>query len=153
MIEAEPGRQGTQPTVGHFVAHEAAREGQRVDDRVAERRTVAAQHRGIDERHVEPDVVADDHRVADELLQGGQDRLDPRCRPHHHLGDAGEHRDRRRDGTTGVHQRRHGAEALATLHLDHTDLGDEVGTTIAAGGLDVEYAEGDIRQGSAEIVE
>jgi len=50
-----------QPAIGHLVAHQAPRERQRVDDRVAERPSIAAQQGSVDEAHVEAHVVPDDH--------------------------------------------------------------------------------------------
>ena len=153
MIEPKATGQRAQAAIRHLVAHQPTSEWQRVDDGVAKGGPVAAEQRGVDEPHVETDVVADDDRVADELLQGGQHRLDARCLGHHRLRDAREHGDAGGDGLARVDQGGHGAQTLAVANLDDPDLGDEVATAVAAGGLDVEHAERDIGQWGSEVVE
>ena len=151
--QTEALRQRAESTIGHFVAHQSSGERQGVDDGVAERLASAATERGVDERHVESDVVAHDDGIADELLQGRQHGFDSRCRCDHGVGDAGEHRDGGRDGPPRVHQRRHRAELLSGAHLHHADLGDGIATPVGARGFDVEHAERDLVQRSAEVVD
>ena len=46
------------------------------------------------------------------------------------------------------------AEHLAAAHLDRADLGDHrAGRGRAAGGLEVDHAEGDVAQRAAQLVE
>ena len=79
---------------------------------------------GLEEADVERRVVRDQHGVAGELEEGRQHLVDPRRGGHHRVGDAGEHRDQRRDAPAGVDQRGELAEHLAAAHLDRADLGD-----------------------------
>jgi hypothetical protein len=108
---------------------------------------------GAQEPDVEADVVADDHGVADEVDQRGQDGADAGCGGDEGVGQAGQHGDLRGDRPPGVDQRLEGAEALAAAHLDGADLGDRVLVAVAARGLEVDDAEHDVVEGSAQFVE
>ena len=61
---------------------------------------------------------------ARELEERRQRRLEPRGAGDHRVGDAGQHRDERRDRHARVDQRLELAEHLAAAHLDRADLGD-----------------------------
>ena len=109
-------------------------------------------------RPQEPDVVGrvvrDQHTAADPLQEARQHGLDPRRRPHHRVGDAGEHGDLRGDRAAGVHQGGELAEHLTTADLDRADLGDPVGLVRRpAGGLQVDNDERHLAQRLAQLVE
>ena len=109
--------------------------------------------RGVEEGHVEADVVADDDGAGDEVDERVEHGLDARRRQHHGLGDAGEHRDLRRDRRARVHEGVEGAEELAAAHPHGADLGDAARLRRRAGGLEVEHAEGGLGQRRAQVVE
>ena len=152
VVEAEARCQCAETAVGYLVADQSPCQRQGVDDGVGDLGIAAASQGGVDEGHVEPDVVSDHHGVAEELDHRRKHRLDRRGAHHHRLGDAGEHRDHRRDRPARVDQGLQRAEELAGADLDHADLGDQVGIAIAR-GLDVEHAERDVGQWCAEIIE
>ena len=111
---------------------------------------------GLEERHVERRVVGHQHGArgaAGELEEGRQRRAEPRGARHRGVGDAGEHRDERRDRHTRVDQRLELAEHLTGAHLDRADLGDLARLRRAAGGLEVDHHEGHVVQRGAELVE
>ncbi len=139
--QAESGGQRRQPAVRHLVSHQPASERARVDPRVRHRGPARSAAGRGEEREIEPDVVTDDDRSGTELLERGQHRLDARCRQHHRLRDAGEHRDLRRNRHTGVHERLERAEELAAAHLDRADLGDTAPIGRAARRLEIDDAE------------
>ena len=139
--------------VGDLLAHQAASERTRVDERVAEARVAASRQGGVEERDVEPQVVADEHAPADELDQRRQHLLDARRGHDHRLGDARQERDRRGDGDAGIDEGLKRAEALAAAETDRADLGDAAVGGRAAGGLEVDDAERDGVQRTAEVVE
>jgi hypothetical protein len=116
--------QGAEAQVGDLVAHETAGEPQRVDAAVRQPRVAALDQGGVEEGDVEAHVVADEDRRADELEERRQHLGDRWRRQHHRLGDAGEHRDQRRDGDARVHERLERPEALAAPQLHCPDLGD-----------------------------
>ena len=146
-------RQRAEAAVGHLVAHQPAGQGDGVDAHRVEARVPGALERGAQERHVEADVVADEDRAAEELEQRRQHGLDARRRRDEGVGEAGEHRDLRRDGPARVDERLERAEELAAAHLDRADLGDRVVGAVAAGRLEVEDAERDVGERRAEVVE
>ena len=112
-----------------------------------------ARRAGAEEAEIEAHVVADDHRARAELDERREHRLDAGRRHDHRLGDAGEHRDLRRDRHARVHEGLERAEALAASHLDRADLGDGAALGRSPCGLEVDDAERDVRQGRAEVVE
>ena len=150
---AEVLRQCVQSQVRDLVAHEPARERERVDTAVREPRVAVRDERGVEERAVETDVVPDDHRVARELEERRQDLGDERRGRHHVLGDAGEHRDHRRDGHARIDERLEAAEQLAAAQLERADLGDRVGVGRSAGGLEVDDDERRLRERRAQVGE
>ena len=123
---AEVAGQRAEPQVRHLVADEAARERNRVDAAVRQPRVAVRDERGVEEAGVEADVVADDHRVVRELEERGQHLADARRRQQHRFGDAGEHRDHRRDRDARIHERLEAPEQLAAAHPQRADLGDRV---------------------------
>ena len=143
-LGAEVRGERVQPQVRHVVAHEPAREPDRVDAAVREAADSRGDERGVEEPAVEADVVPDDHRVADELEERRQQLVDLRRGRHHRLGDAGEHRDQRRDRHARVHERVEPAEQLTAPQLQRADLGDPVEAGRAAGGLEVDDDERDL---------
>ena len=72
---------------------------------------------------------------------------------HENVGQAGQHRDLRRNRPSGIDEGLERAETLAAAHFDRTDLGDHVLVAIPAGGLEVDDAERDVVQWDAELVE
>ena len=108
----------------------------------------------LEEADVERRVVRHQHAALRELQERGQRRLDGRRVGDHRVGDAGQDRDERRDLGVRVHQGLELAEDLAAAHLDRTDLGDHrAGLGRPAGGLEVDDAERDVAQRSAQLVE
>ena len=106
-------------------AARAAGQRHRVEHRRAPARALGAQAGGLEEADVETGVVRDQHR------RRGRTPGTPAARPRvrgaradHRVGDAGEHRDERRDRAAGVHQGLELADHLAAAHLDRADLGD-----------------------------
>ena len=69
------------------------------------------------------------------------------------VGEAGEHRDLRRDRPARVDERLERAEELAAADLHRADLGDRVVGAVAARRLEVEHAERDVGERRAEVVE
>ena len=95
-----------------------------------------------------------EYAAGGQLEEAGQHLGDAGRLDDHGVGDAGEHRDKRRDALLGIHQRLKLAQHLATAHLDRTDLGDaRPGLRRAARGLEVDDAERDVAQRSTEVVE
>jgi hypothetical protein len=109
--------------------------------------------RGAEETGVERRVVGHQHRAGQELEHARQHGGQPRCPGDHRAGDPGERHDVRRDADPRVHERADLADPLAAAHLHRADLGDGVALGAAAGGLEVQHDEGDLAQGSAELVE
>jgi hypothetical protein len=97
--------------------------------------------------------VPDDDRAPEELGQGRQDGLYPGRGRDHRPRDAGQHRDRGRDGGARVDQGVERAQALPAADLDRPDLGDGVLVGRAAGRLEVDDGEGDLGERRAELVE
>ena len=145
--------QGAELVVLDLVAHETAGDAQRVDARMVELRCAVATKRSVQEARVEAEVVADDHRAPDELEQRREDLVDLRGGQHHRFGDAGEHGDERRDRLTRVHERVEDAEALATLVLHRTDLGDRAVVRRGARGLEIQHDERDLGERGRQVVE
>ena len=106
-----------------------------------------------EEREIEADVVPDDHRIADEFGQRWQHRADARCRADEGIGQAGEERDLRWDGSAGVDERLERPEELAAAYLDGADFGDLIVGSVATRGLEIEHAERDIAQRNPQFVE
>ena len=151
--ETEVVREREQATVAHLVAYEAPGDGARVGPAVGQPRSLRPPHRRVQEREVEAHVVSHDHASPHEFEERRQDFVDGRCREHHGLGDAGEHRDGGRDLCARVDECLEGAEALASAHLDRSHLGDRAQLRRGAGGLEVDDAEGDLGERGAEVVE
>lgn len=153
MVEPQTTRQGAQTAVGNFIAHQATGECDGIDGRVGELGALRARQRSIEKADVEANVVANYDRVTAELEQRDEDTLDTRCLHDHCVGDAGEHGDGGGYRPPGIHQRLECAEADTTTHFDRTDLGDEVIVAVAAGGLEVDDTECDIRKWNTEVIE
>ncbi len=109
--------------------------------------------RRLEEADVVRGVVRHEHAPVEELQQGGQHLLDARRLRHHRLGDAGEDGDERRQGDPGIHQRLQRPQLLAHAIAGRPHLGDLAGGGRPPGGLQVEDAEGDLRQGHPQVVE
>ena len=154
VVETKSRSQGAEAAIGHLVADQPPGQRQGVDDWVDDLGIAAASECGVDERHVEPDVVTDHDGVAEELdhrrevppRSAGRAPTIDSVMPVSIVIIGGIAR-------PGLTKRLQRAEELAGADLDHADLGDQVGVAIAAGGLDVEHAEGDVGQGSAEVIE
>ena len=150
---AEVPGEGSELEVGHLVAHQSAREPDRVDATLGQLGVAVRGQGGIEERDVEPDVVTDDDRPADELEQGRQDLVDARRGQQHGLGDAGQHGDERRDGDPGVHERLEPSEQLTPAVLHRADLGDRAVVRRRPRRLEVDHHERHLGQGRPEVVE
>ena len=98
-----------------------------VDDRVTPARVAVRGAGGLEEADVERRRCARParRRAANSRNAGSTDSI-ARRRDHHRVGDAGQHRDERRDRRAGVDQGRELAEHLAAADLDRADLGDRV---------------------------
>ncbi len=153
VIEAEAVGEGPEATVGDLVAEQSPGEGEGVDRPVGEAGPALLSERGVEERHVEADVVADDDGVAEELEQGGHDRLDARGPGDHGLGDPGEHGDLWRDRATRIDEGVVAPQALAPSQLHRADLGDAAVGGRPARRLEVEHDEGHVVEGRPEVVE
>ena len=145
-VGAEVRGERVQAQVRNVVAHEPARQPDRVDPAVRQAAGSRCGERGVEEPAVEADVVPDDHRVAEELEQRRQQLFDRGRGRDHRLGDAGEHGDERRDRDARVHERVEPAEQLTAAQLQRADLGDAVERRRAAGGLEVDDDERDLRE-------
>ena len=153
MAEAESAGERGEPAVGHLLLHQPSGEGTRVDEAVGQARPSRPGQLGVEESEVVAHVVADDDGLARELEEARQHLRHGRGGDDHGLGDAGEHGDGGRDRRARVHECLEGAEALASAHLDRSDLGDRAHLRRGAGGLEVEDAEGDLGERGAEVVE
>jgi hypothetical protein len=108
----------------------------------------------LEEPDVERGVVRHEHAPCRELEEGRQGGLDRGRVGDHAVADPGEDRDERRDLGVRVDQRLELAEDLAAANLHRPDLGDHRATSgRAAGRLEVDDAEGEVAQGSAQLVE
>ncbi len=108
----------------------------------------------LEEADVEGCVVGDQDAPVGELEELREHLLDRGRAGHHRVGDAGQHRDERRDGLVGVDERLELTEDLATADLDGADLGDHrPAGRRAAGGLEVDDAERHVAQGPTQLVE
>ena len=148
---AEMARQRLEAKVRHVVARQPPGERDRIHATVSQTRVAERDESGVEERHVEANVVADDHGVARELQERRQYLGDARRGEDHGFGDAGEHRDHRRDRHAGVHERLQAAEQLAAAQLQRADLGDRVAARRATCGLEVDDDERHVEQRRAEI--
>jgi hypothetical protein len=107
----------------------------------------------VDESEVETGVVGHEHRAAEELEEGGEDRLHRRRAAHGQLVDPGEVGDEPGDRHTGIDQALEGPEALAPSVQDRADLGDPGVGGRPAGGLEVHAGEHHLGEGDAEVLE
>ena len=146
--------EGGQPVVHHLVAADHV-PGQvcGVQDH-RPRPPVAGSAAGrLEEGDVERRVVGHQDAAAGELEEGRQHRLERGSAGHHDVGDAGQHRDERRDRRSRVDQGLELPEHLAAAYLDRPDLGDPGVGRGAAGGLQVDDDERDLEQRRAQLVQ
>ena len=146
--------EGRELVVRRLVAgDDASGEPDRVHHLVAGPRVAGPRRGGLEEADVERGVVRDEHGAAGELEEAGQHLLDRRGADQHRGGDPGQHLDERRHRAAGVHERLELAEDLAAAHLDRPDLGDRAVRGGAAGGLQVDDDERDVRQRRPDVLQ
>lgn len=151
---AEQRGQRGKPVAGRLVAgDDPAGEPDRADDGRLRPVVTVAFARRAHEAGVEGGVVRDEHGAGDELEEGGQHALDAGSVVDHRAGDAGELDDLRRDRHPRIDEGGEFADDLTGADLDRPDLGDPVRTGFRPRGLQVEYDESDVPQGSSQLVE
>ena len=154
VVAREVRREGGQLAVGHLVAAEQpAGEDGGVDRGRGRPGDPVLGARRLEEAQVERGVVRDEHRAVGELEEAGEHAADPRRGGDHRRGDAGQDADVGRDLPAGVDQRLELAEHLAAAHLDGADLGDRAVPRGAAGRLQVDHDEGDLRERRAQLLD
>ncbi len=136
-----------------FIVEEAAGQGEGVEALVAEHRSTTPPDGGVEEAHVETDVVANDDTAADEVEKGGEHLIDGWSVDDHHLGDAGDNGDLRRNSATRIHHCLERPNDFAPADFDRSDFGDLIGLGAAAGRFEVENAERCLGQRYAETVQ
>jgi len=137
----EMARQGGEPVVRHLVAqHDASRETHGVHDRRHRPRIAELGTGPLEEADVETGVVGDDHAAVSELEELRQHVCESRRARDHRVGDAGEHRDGRRDVCVGVDERGQLTGDLAATYPHGAELRDPA-VLGAARGLEIDHAE------------
>ena len=152
---AEQGRQRAQLAVGGVVAGDhPARQLRGVEHLEARPRPALLLREELEEAHVEGCVVGDQDAALGELEKLGEHLVDRGCSGDHRVGDAGEHRDERRDQLMRVDQGLELPEHLTAADLHRADLGDHrTGLGGPTRRLQVDDAERDVVQAAAELVE
>lgn len=139
----EVGRQSIELEVANLIATKPAGQLQGVCPRVGEFGIAELLRSGVQERDVEANVVPDDDGASEKFEEGGKGFVDRWGLDNHRLGDPGHDRYERRDRCSGVDQRLEGAQLLTPFEEQGADFGDPAVGRGAAGGFQVEHAEGD----------
>jgi hypothetical protein len=134
-----------QPDVADVLTQHSPGELHGADGRPGDRFVPGVDQIVIEEPVVERSVVRDEHRAAKELDQRRQDRADLRRPSDQEVVDPGEGGDERRDGNPGIDESVERPHPLATPVLHRTDLRDLGTRGGAAGGLEIDAGEGDVR--------
>ncbi len=146
-LRVEPVAEGVQRAA--LLRAELARQAERVERRARKGAALQAAELVVEEAEVELRVVGDEHGVRREAHEARQHDVDRGRVGYGGVVDAGDAGDHLGDAHAGVHERREGVDLASALEAHGADLGDLGEPRRCAGGLEVDYGEGDVGQVAA----